>query len=71
MGTLTDPDQELLTTSSPTFAALTTTGGIGVNGETAQAQAAHITDASDLATAITAINAALVVIENVGLVAKS
>ena len=46
-------------------------GGFGVHGEAAQAQASHITDASDLSTAITAINALLVVVENIGHVAKS
>ena len=61
----------LVTAGSISGAAITSTGGIGVHGESAQAQASHITDASDLASAITAINAALVVLENVGLVAKT
>ncbi len=34
-------------------------------------QASHITDASDLATSITAINAILVVLESLGMTASS
>ena len=51
--------------------SLAIAGGLGVWGEGAQAQAAHIADATDLATALTAINALLAVIENIGHIAKS
>ena len=51
--------------------SLTVEGGVGMNGVAAPAKAAHIADATDLASCITAINAILVVLEDIGAVATS
>lgn len=71
--TLTDGGATTITLIGGEVASSTllTAQGVGFHGESAQAQAAHIANPTDLATAITSINALLVVIENIGLTAKS
>lgn len=47
------------------------TAKVGAYGKTPVVQAAHIADATDTATALTRINAILVVLENLGFTATS